>query len=187
MNYDLTGKVDVSLNGIKIPAQFLNGDDGVVTTITEGTREIPTMEGVVKQPSGTIEDAMVSFSAILPNMNYLKNIFPDLYTASSDRPLVAGRISFGGTDCVSRTTTPVVIHYTCQENSDNDVFIPAGSVIASIELTQNVSDAVSVAVEIQAQPSAEFGGVRAWLGTGDLTEPSIWDATTETYVAVGSF
>jgi len=181
MTYDLSGKVDVSLNGIRVPAKFLNGDDGVVTTITEGIREIPTMEGSVKQPSGTLDDAMITFSVILPNMNYLKNIFPDLYTASADRPTVAGRVSFGGTQCTSRETTPVVVHYTCQANSDNDVFIPAGLVIASIEMTQNVSDAVSVSVTVQAQPSDTYGGVRAWLGTGDLTAPSIWNATTEVY------
>ena len=38
------GKVDVSINGVTIPAQYLS-EDGVVTTLTEATREVATMAG----------------------------------------------------------------------------------------------------------------------------------------------
>ena len=102
MNYELSGKVDVSINGVTIPSSLLSGDDGVVTTLTETVREINTMAGTVRQATGTYEEAMSVFSVVLPNMNYLKNIFPDLYTASNDRPLVAGRVAFGGDDCTER-------------------------------------------------------------------------------------
>lgn len=179
------GKVDVSLNGITIPAQYLS-DEGATTTLTEGTREIPTMAGTFSQPSGTYDEAMVAFNVTLPNMNYLKNIFPDMYTPSVDRPTVAGQVAFGGDDCTVRENTPVVVHYTCDGNSDNDVYIPNGAVQASVELVQNVSDPVTVAVTVYAQPSDDHDGKIAILGTGDLTEPSIWDATTEAYVPVTS-
>lgn len=183
MQYELSGKVDVSLNGVTIPAQFLS-DEGVVTTLTETVREITTMAGTIRQSTGTYEEANVVFNVVLPNMNYMKNIFPDLYTPSVDRPTVAGRVAFGGDDCVTRTNTPLVIHYTCQDNSDNDIYIPNGSVTASIEITQNLSDPVVVAVTVQAQPDDD--GVFAYAGTGDLTEPTIWDPVTEQYVPVGS-
>lgn len=179
------GKVDVSLNGVTIPAQYLS-DEGVTTTLTEGTREVPTMAGTFSQPSGTYDESTVVFNVTLPNMNYLKNIFPDMYTPSVDRPTVAGQISFGGDDCTTRENTPVVVHYTCDPNSDNDVFIPNGSVQASVELVQNATDPVTVAVTVNAQPSDDHDGKIAILGTGSLDEPTLWDAETEQYVAVTS-
>lgn len=184
MNYELSGKVDVSINGVTIPSSLLSGDDGVVTTLTETVREINTMAGTVRQATGTYEEAMSVFSVVLPNMNYLKNIFPDLYTPSNDRPTVAGRVAFGGDDCTERTNTPMVIHYTCQENSDNDIYIPNGSVTASVEITQNLEDPVVVAITVQAQPDTE--GVFAYAGTGDLDEPTLWNPVTEQYEPVGS-
>lgn len=186
--YELNGKVDVSLNGVTVPAMYLS-DEGITTTFTETVKEIPTMDGVVKQPTGVFEEAMASVVFVLPNMNYAKNIFPDLYTASSDRPSVAGRTVFGGDDCTVRTTTPVVIHYTCQENSDNDVFIPEGLVVANIEMVQNLTDPVTITVMIEAQPNTNTDydlGIRGWIGTGSLDEPTVWDPATEQYVALGS-
>lgn len=179
------GKVDVSLNGVTIPAQYLS-DDGVVTTLTESSREIPTLAGTFNQSTGTYEESMVAFTVTLPNMNYLKNIFPDMYTPSVDRPTVAGQIAFGGDDCTVRENTPVVVHYTCDPNSDNDVFVPNGSVVATVEMTQNVSDPVTVEITVNAQPSDDYDGKIVILGTGDLTEPSLWDAEAEEYVPVES-
>ena len=177
------GKVDVSLNGVTIPAHLLS-DDGATTTLTEATREIATMAGTFNQASGTFEEATVVFTVVLPNMNYLKNIFPDMYTASTDRPLVAGRVTFGGDACAVRENTPVVVHYTCDPNSDNDVFVPNGSVQASVELSQNASDPVTVEVTVNAQPSDDHNGAIAWLGTGDLTEPSLFNPATGEYEAL---
>lgn len=184
-NTYMGGKVDVSLNGVTIPAQYLS-DDGVVTTITESTREIATLAGTFNQSTGTYEETMVVFTVTLPNMNYLKNIFPELYTPSVDRPTIAGQIAFGGDDCTVRENTPVVVHYTCDPNSDNDVFVPNGSVVASIEMTQNVSDPVTVEITVNAQPSEEHDGKIVIFGTGDLDEPTLWDAEAEEYVPVES-
>lgn len=178
------GKVDVSLNQITIPAQYIS-DDGVKTTLTEGTREIKTMAGTFNQSSGTYDEATSVFSVVLPNMNYLKNIFPDLYTASTDRATVAGQADFGGDSCTTRENTPVVVHYSCAENSDDDVFIPNGSVQASVELTQNASDPVTVEVTVNAQPDDDTGLI-ARLGTGSLTGPTLWNAESEAYEAVTS-
>lgn len=183
------GKVDVSLNQVTIPAQYLS-DEGAVTTLTEGTREVATMAGTFTQASGTYEEATVVFNVVLPNMNYLKNIFPDLYTASVDRPTIAGQTVFGGDTCSVRNNTPVVVHYTCDGNSDNDVLIPNGSVQASIELTQNAGDPVTVAVTVNAQPNEDAAlaplGAIAVLGTGSLTGETLWNSATESYEAVAS-
>lgn len=179
------GKVDVSLNGVTVPAHFLS-DEGVTTTLTEGTREVATMAGTFSRPSGTYDEATVVFTVVLPDMNFLKNIFPDMYVPSSDRPTVAGRVTFGSSECATRESTPVVVHYSCEENSDNDVFVPEGLVQATVEMTQNASDPVTVEITVNAQPSDDYNGAIAWLGTGDLDEPTVWDPVTEQYVPLGS-
>jgi|VirMetMinimDraft_7_1064189.scaffolds.fasta_scaffold06105_3 hypothetical protein len=179
------GKADVSLNGVTIPAQYLSSD-GVTTTLTEGTREVPTLAGTFKQPSGTYDDTMVVFNVTLPNMNYLKNILPDMYTASVDRPTVAGQTAFGGDECMLRENTPLVVHYTCEPNSDNDIFVPNGSVQASVEIVQNVDDPVTVEITVNAQPSDDHDGKIVIIGTGSLTEPTLWNAETEEYEAISS-
>lgn len=181
----LGGKVDVSLNGVTIPAQYLS-EDGITTTLTEGTREVATMAGTFNQASGTYDEATVVFNVVLPNMNYLKNIFPDMYVASSDRPNVAGQVSFGGDDCTTRENTPVVVHYSCAENSDDDIYVPNGAVQASIELTQNASDPVTVEITVNAQPSEDHDGKLVIMGTGDLDEPTLWDPVTEEYEPISS-
>ena len=177
------GKVNVSLNGVTIPAQFIS-DEGVTTTLTEGTREVTTMAGTFTQASGTYDEATVVFNVVLPNMNYMKNIFPDLYTASTDRPNVAGQTVFGGDSCSIRENTPIVVHYTCDPNSDNDVYVPNAALQATVELTQNAGDPVTIAVTANAQP--DDNGVIAILGTGDLTEPTLWNAATKAYEPIGS-
>lgn len=178
----LGGKVDVSLNNVTIPAQYLS-EDGAVTTITEGEREVATMSGTFKQSSGTFEEVMVVFTVVLPSMNYLKNIFPDMYMPS-ERPTIAGQVTFGGDDCTIRDNTPVVVHYTCDANSDNDVYVPNGAVIATIEMQQNSSDPVTVEITVNAQP--DNTGRLIVIGTGSLTQPTLWDAVSETYDPIAS-
>lgn len=176
------GKVDVSLNKITIPAHLLS-DEGAATTLTEGTREIPTMAGKFTQPSGTYEEATCVFTVVLPNMDYLKNIFPDLYEAGTGEQ-DKGRVVFGGNTCTVRENTPVVVHYSCAENSDDDVYIPNGAVQASVELTQNASDPVTVSVTVNAHPDED--GVIAQLGAGSLTEKTLWNPQTEQYEPIAS-
>ena len=185
-----TGKVDISIvpeggTGVKIPAHYLAGD-GVTTTITEGTRTITTMGGTFTVPSGTIDEASVVFSVVLPNMNYLKNLFPDKYTASTDRPTVAGQTVFGGDDCVEQNTAKLVIHYTCDGNSDNDIYIPAALLAHNGTVTQNTDDPLTIEVTAYAQPSDEINGGVAVYGTGDLTEPTLFSETTGDYEPIGS-
>lgn len=179
----LGGKVDVSLNSITIPAQYIS-DDGVTTTLTEATREISTMAGTFNQASGTYEEATVVFNVVLPNMNYLKNVFPDLYTAANDRPTVAGQVIFGGDSCSIRENTPLVVHYTCEANSDNDVYVPNAALVASIELQQNAGDPVVVEVTANAMP--DDNGVIAILGTGSLDGETLWNAAAEEYEPISS-
>lgn len=185
-----TGKVDVSIvpeggAGVTIPAHYLS-EDGVTTTITEGTRDINTMAGNFTTPSGTIEEANSVFSVVLPGMNYLKNIFPDLYTASVDRPTLAGQTVFGSSVCTARGSAKLVIHYSCDENSDDDIYIPNAVISYNATVTQNVSDPLMVEITAYAQPSDEIGGGVAVYGTGSLEEPTLFDAATGEYAPIAS-
>ena len=185
-----SGKVDVSIvpeggTGVTIPAHYIAGD-GVATTMTEGTREIGTMAGNFTTPSGTIDEATVVFSVVLPGMNYLKNVFPDLYTASVDRPTVAGQTVFGSEECTARGSAKLVIHYSCDTNSDNDIYIPNAMISYNASVTQNVDDALTVEITAYAQPSDDINGGVAVYGTGSLTDETLFDATTGEYEPVGS-
>ena len=185
-----SGKVDVSIvpeggTGVTIPAHYIAGD-GVATTMTEGTREIGTMAGNFTTPSGTIDEATVVFSVVLPSMNYLKNVFPDLYTASVDRPTVAGQTVFGSEECTARGSAKLVIHYSCDTNSDNDIYIPNAMISYNASVTQNVDDALTVEITAYAQPSDDINGGVAVYGTGSLTDETVFDVTTGEYEPVGS-
>lgn len=185
-----SGKVDISIvpeggTGVTIPAHYLT-EDGVTTTISEGTREINTMAGNFVTPSGTIEEANSVFSVVLPGMNYLKNIFPDLYTASVDRPSDAGQTVFGSSECSARGSAKLVIHYSCDNNSDDDIYIPNAQISYNATVTQNASDPLTVEITAYAQPSDDIGGGVAVYGTGSLTDETLFDPTTGDYESVAS-
>jgi hypothetical protein len=186
-DFELKGKVDVSLYGITIPSSLLAGDDGVVTNAEEKTIEINSMDGVMTVGTRIFDNVNVAFTVILPNMDYLKNIMPDLYEAGTGGQTV-GRVAIGGTTCSVSENTPLVVHYTCQENSDNDIYVPNANVIATFELNQNSDDPVTVQFTANALPSLEEGhnGVKMFLGTGDLTEKTLWNAATEAYEPLAS-
>lgn len=178
----LTGRVDVSLYKVRIPSALIS-DDGVETTITEGTRDIATMAGTFTEVSGTLDEANSVFNVVLPNMSYLGVVFPDLYKASEHEEGV-GQTTFGGNTCTARSHTPLVIHYSCDKNSDNDIFIPNASIVASVDLTQNASDPVVVEVTANALPSDDYDGAVAIMGTGSLSEKTLWNPITEVFEPV---
>lgn len=184
-DFELKGKVDVSLYGVTIPASLLSGDDGVVTNAEEKTIEINSLDGVITQGTRIFDNVNVTFSVILPSMDYMKNILPDLYEAGTGGQTV-GRIAIGGNDCAVAENTPLVVHYSCQEDSDNDIYVPNANVIATFELTQNSDDPVMVSFTANALPSLEDDGVKMFLGTGSLTEKTLWNAEEEAYEPVAS-
>lgn len=176
----LGGPAEVAINGIAIPASLLSE---VSVEFTEGTRERETLGGTFSKPSGVLETAQVTFTMYLPSMDYLKNIFPGRYNAPT-APQTTGNVIFNSDMCTTTEAGPVNIHYTCEPNDNNDVYLYAGLAALNFNPTYNASDDVTIEVTIYAQPD-EDGNV-ARMGTGNLTEESIYDPTTETTVPVGS-
>lgn len=172
----LGGAAEVALNGITIPASLLSE---VSVEFTEGTRERTTLGGTFTKPSGVLETAQVMFTLYLPSMDYLKNIFPGRYNAPSGEQ-ETGNLVLNSDTCVTTEAGPVNIHYTCEPLDNNDVHIFAGLAQLNFNPTYNATDDVTVEVTIFAQPD-EDGNV-ARLGTGNLSNDSIYNAedmTTE--------
>lgn len=176
----LGGKAEVTINAITIPASMLSE---VSTAFTEGVRTRTTLGGKFNRPSGSLDTAELKFTLYLPSMDYLKNLFPDRYNAPS-APQTAGNVILNADTCVSTSAGPVNVHYTCEDNDDNDVYIYNGLALLDLSMTYNASDDISIPVTIYAEPNVD--GNVARLGTGDLTEESIYDADTETTVPVTS-
>ena len=175
----LGGMADLAIGEATIPARYL-GD--ISPNFEEGTRESTTLGGTRTTPSGMLDTSELTFTLFLPSMDYLKNIWADIYNAPSGSQLT-GNFVLGSGVCSTRTPVPVNIHYTCDEDSSNDVHIYAGVVAFNFNPTYNDSDGLSVEVTVYAQPTDE-GTVL--IGTGDLTEPVLWDAEAQDWVPVSS-
>lgn len=186
----LSGKASVTLyygagESVVIDPQFI-GEDGVTVTMTPGTRTITSLNGTTTVPSGTIDEATFSFPLLLPSMNFLGDVFPGSYTPSTDRPSVAGQTTVGGNDSCNEVSAKAVIHFICDDNSDNDIYIPVALINPDLSTVINATDGVAITVMGYAQPATELNGGVARYGTGDLTEPTLFDATSGTYEPIGS-
>jgi hypothetical protein len=185
-----SGKAEVTIyyedgDSVVIPPKYI-GEDGVSTTLTPGTRTITSLQGTTTVPSGTIDEATFTFPLLLPSMRYLGNVFPGNFTPSVDRPTVAGQTVVGGEDCGSQVSAKVVIHFVCDENSDDDIYIPEALITPDLSTTVNTTDGVMINVMGYAQPSEELNDGVARYGTGDINEPTLFDAETGEYEPVES-
>lgn len=172
----LGGPAEVGINNVTIPASLLSE---VAVEFTEGTRERETLGGTFTKPSGVLETAQATFTLFLPSMDYLKNIFPERYHAGSGEQ-VTGNIVINSDTCVSTSAGPVNIHYTCEPLDNNDIYIYSGLAMLNFNPTYNASDDLTIEVTIYAQPDGS--GNVARMGTGNLTQDSYYNATTETTV-----
>lgn len=185
-----SGKAEVTIyyeNGdsVVIPPKYI-GEDGVSVTLTPGTRTITSLNGTTTVPSGTIDEATFTLPLLLPNMRYLGEVFPNNFVASNDRPTVAGQTTIGGDDCGTQESAKVVIHFVCDENSDDDIYIPEALITPDLSTTVNTTDGVVINVMGYAQPSTELNDGVARFGTGDLDEPTLFDENTGEYEPISS-
>lgn len=181
-----SGKVDITLyrqssGGVRIPAEMLA--DSIEVTGDEGITSNPTFAGTFTQPSGTYEEPQVSFTIVMTPA-LLREIYPELSTPSIDRPTIAGQTVFGGQDCTVREEAKLVIHWTCDGNSDNDWYFPAVLLSQNFSGTFSPNEVLTVPVIAHVQP--DNNGVLAIIGTGSLTEETLFDVNTGEYEPVTS-
>lgn len=183
-----SGKVDITLyretaGGVRIPAEMLA--DSIEVTGDEGSTSNATFAGTFTQPSGTYEEPQVSFTLVMTPA-ILREVYPELSSPSVDRPSIAGQTVFGGTECVVREPAKLVIHWTCDGNSDNDWFFPSVMLSQSFSATFTPNEVLTIPVVAHVQPSEDHDGALLIVGTGDLAEPTLFDVETGEYEAITS-
>lgn len=174
----LGGAAEIAINEVVIPASYLSE---VSVEFTEGTRERTTLGGTFTRPSGVLTTAQAMFTLYLPSMDYLKNIFPGKYNAPT-APQLTGNVILNANTCAVTEGGPVNIHYTCEANDNNDVYLYNAVAQLNFNPTYNADDDLTIEVTLFAQPDNDGNVGR--IGTGDLTADSIFDATTMTTEAV---
>lgn len=176
----LDGAAEVAMNGVWIPAEAWQS---ISLDVEPGTRTITTLGGEYEKPSGVYTTSMFTGTLNLPSMDYLRHIVPDLYSPGTGSQ-TTGNVMVGGRQCLQADGVPVVIHYTCFEDDNNDIAFPNAQVVFAANGELNDSDPLTVEVRVYGLP--DENGVRVRFGTGDLSAPSRWDAATGTTVPVTS-
>ena len=183
-----SGKVDITLyragyGGVRIPAEMLA--DSVEVTGDEGSVSNETFAGTFTKPSQTYEEPQVTFTLVM-TAAALRQVYPELSTPSTDRPTIAGQTVFGGSECVVREPAKLVIHWTCDGNSDEDWYFPEVLLSQNFSATFTPGEVLTIPVVGHIQPSSELNGGLVRVGTGDLTQPTIFDEDTGEYVPITS-
>lgn len=169
----MAGKWEMSIGNVLIPAELL-GELSV--SYEEGTSEADTQAGTITTPNGKAETAEATTTIYLPSFDYLKNIYADLYNTGTGTGN-AGNVIFGSNSCQTQTPVEVNIHPVCEGNDNNDIHFSA-LIAHTFDLTLSTSDPVSIETTMYLQPTESNGRLR--VGTGDLTQQSYWDVTTQT-------
>lgn len=178
----LKGTYEMAIGSTVIPAALL-GD--LSPNYEEGTLEAETQAGKVSTGSGKAATSEFTFTLFLPKENaqkYLGVIWPELYTAPTSVTQKSGNIVFGSNSCGGIAPQKINLHSVCDSTDDNDTFIYAGVPKITFNPTFSVSDVVSVEITIYMQPNSD--GDRFRFGTGDVSQPSIYDPTTQTTIPV---
>lgn len=175
----MSGRVTVEINEVSIPS-FMLGE--ITLNLEEGTRTSTRLSGTINKPSGSFDTSEISIVYYPNQWQDLAHFFPELYNAPSGSQSF-GNIILGGGTCSTKVPVPVNLHQECEGTDDRDVFFPAALARITLDSTFNETDDLAVTITLMAQPSTT--GI-ARLGTGDLTQPSIYDAATNTTVPVSS-
>lgn len=174
----LGGPADLAFADFVIPAHLI-GEVEVV--LEEGERERTTLAGTFTTNSGTIAEATATATIHVPSMEWLgENILKGRFTAGTP----TGNLIWNTDECGQTDMGPMNVHFRCETNDANDVHFYNASVRANINATYNDSDVIEVELVFHANP--DDNGNVARLGTGDLTQESIYDAATETTIPVTS-
>ncbi len=122
VNY-LGGKAEISIGNVLIPAEML---ENVAPNFVEGTREVTSLAGVIKRPSGSFTTAEVTGTLLIPSMDTLKVLWMEAYEFGENNDL-SGRVEFNGLSCATTEPLPVNVHFVSEENRNNDVRINAAA------------------------------------------------------------
>lgn len=176
-DYSLIGKKTVYI-GQEEFAPELVGSDGITITLTPNTVDVESQAGTISIPTGTYSEISATIPLIIPNMTVLGRIFPSLATKGT----AGTRVTFGAGECTAITSSPIVIHNTCDTDSTNDVYIPAALIQNGGEFAiGSTSDPVTIELNVTMLPD-EKGYVN--FGCSDPTKRTKYDPSTMSYKEV---
>ena len=173
-DYSLIGKKTVYI-GQEEFAPELVGSDGITITLTPNTVDVESQAGTISVPTGTYSEISATIPLIIPNMAVLGRIFPSLATKGT----AGTKVTFGAGECTAITSSPIVIHNTCDADSTNDVYIPAALIQNGGEFAiGSTSDPVTIELNVTMLPD-EKGYVN--FGCSDPSKRTKYDPSTMTY------
>lgn len=176
-NYQ-SGTVEVAVGtGVISPDRL--GD--VTVTYTEGTRTGEPLSGTVTVPSRRYEERTITFQLFLRGIDELQALWPEYFNAAAGAS--GGNLVFSTGNCQVPGLQTINIHPVCEPNSTKD-FHAFGNVSITWNPTYNASDLLQTEVTIYGQNSAE--GISHQIGSGDLTQDTLWDATAQAWTPVTS-
>lgn len=171
----LGGKAELAFGTQVIEPDFLGA---MTVNLEEGVRTTTSLGGVISKPSGAYDTAEITGEFILPSMDALQKLYAHIYTPGTE----GGRVVFGGNTCTEQESKTVNIHYTCEGDSRNDFHANAGVIKADFNVTYDTDGNLTVPFTILLQP--DDNGEYGFAGAGSLTGKTLWDAATQTWVAV---
>lgn len=176
----MSGKVSLQVNGYDIPSWMLGE---LTPNVAPEIRSSERLSGTTSRPSGNLDNPSYDIVFYPNDWADLSVFAPTGYNAPTSGAQELGNFILGGGSCMSNDPVPVNIHPECNDTDDQDAHIFAA--LISIELSQayTATDDMSVMIHIYPQPTSE-GTIR--LGTGDLSQPSVYDAETSETVPATS-
>lgn len=180
MNEDvLGGVVEIAFRNFTIPAHLL-GEPSI--SIEEGTRERTTQAGTFRRGSGTLDTAEITIPMYIPSWDWFgENIMRARYTAGTGEN--TGNVIWNANTCSGSVDAGKVnFHYVCDTNDNNDIFFYNASMRVNINPTFATGEDLMVELTFLANPDEDGNVYR--LGTGDVTDESIYDVTTQTTIDV---
>lgn len=174
-----SGTVELAIGtGVITPDRL--GD--VVVTFTEGTRSGEPLSGNVTKPSRRWDERTITFPLFLRGIDELQVLFGDYFNASAGSK--EGNIVIETGKCSVDTKT-INIHPVCEPDSHVD-FHTWGTTSITWNATYSGTDLLQTEVTIYCQDDPADPGKSFQVGTGDLTQDVLWNASTQTYVPVAS-
>lgn len=176
-DYSLIGKKTVYIGQEEFSPELV-GSDGITITLTPNTVDVESQAGTISIPTGTYSEISATIPLIIPNMTVLGRIFPSL----AQKGTAGTKVTFGAGECTAITSSPIVIHNTCDADSTNDVYIPAALIQNGGEFAiGSTSDPVTIELNVTMLPD-EKGYVN--FGCSDPTKRTKYDPSTMSYKEV---
>lgn len=177
-SYDLVGKKTVFLGSEQFDPELVV-DEAAQITVTPQTIDFSSQEGTVSIPNGAFDEISGHVSLIIPNVQTLMRIFPNLAFPATYNQGKTGQVRFGASECKTQDPVPIIIHNVCDTGSAQDIRIPAALIQNGLDFTMSQGDPTTLDVNFTPMKTPEGYVI---FGEGMLENPSKYDPESMKYV-----